>query len=121
MALTERTLGLLVDLVENKMTSMQIADREDAREFVGLQRCLAELRSSRGMPAGQSLPESSPKSAAAAVRRRCVRWRAAKTKTGRPRAARFHMRHAPSYGASFFLSVSLSSAGLALPPEAFIA
>ncbi|GIL37858.1 hypothetical protein [Roseiterribacter gracilis] len=53
MALTERTLGLLVDLVENKMTSMQIADREDAREFVGLQRCLAELRSSRGMPVGQ--------------------------------------------------------------------
>jgi hypothetical protein len=50
MALTERTLGLLVDLVENKMTSLQIADREDAREFVGLQRCLAELRSSRGMP-----------------------------------------------------------------------
>lgn len=54
MALTERTLGLLVDLVENKMTSMQIADREDAREFVGLQRCLAELRSTRGMPAGQA-------------------------------------------------------------------
>ncbi|MDB5365028.1 MAG: hypothetical protein JWM77_955 [Rhodospirillales bacterium] len=50
MALTERTLGLLVDLVENKMTSLEIADREDAREFVGLQRCLAELRSSRGTP-----------------------------------------------------------------------
>lgn len=54
MMLTERTLGLLVDLVENKMTSLQIADREDAREFVGLQRCLAELRSSRAMPASQA-------------------------------------------------------------------
>jgi hypothetical protein len=56
MALTERTLGLLVDLVENKMTSMQIADREDAREFVGLQRCLAELRSFRGSPTTQVVP-----------------------------------------------------------------
>jgi hypothetical protein len=59
MALTERTLGLLVDLVENKMTSMQIADREDAREFVGLQRCLAELRSVRSAPVGQAASAAS--------------------------------------------------------------
>jgi hypothetical protein len=64
MPLTERTLGLLVDLVENKMTSMQIADREDAREFAGLQRCLAELRSSRG------LPGSTPVSVIPEIRRR---------------------------------------------------
>jgi len=57
MALTERTLGLLVDLVENKMTSMQIADREDAREFVGLQRCLPSFAPRAVCPPGKSPPE----------------------------------------------------------------
>jgi hypothetical protein len=43
MTLSNRSVGLLVDLVENKITSMKISDREDARDHAGLQNALAEL------------------------------------------------------------------------------
>ena len=43
MTLSKSTLGVLVDLIENKLAMMQIGDREELREVVTLQRCLGEL------------------------------------------------------------------------------
>lgn len=44
MMISKESLGLLVDLVENKLSCMQVSDREDMREAVMLQRCLGELQ-----------------------------------------------------------------------------
>lgn len=44
--LSKNTINVLVDLIENKLAMMQIGDREELREVLTLQRCLAELQGS---------------------------------------------------------------------------
>ncbi|HUC69537.1 MAG TPA: hypothetical protein VMA53_29230 [Stellaceae bacterium] len=44
MSLSKRTIEMLLDLVEIKISYMDIADREDARDLQALERCRAELR-----------------------------------------------------------------------------
>ncbi len=44
MSISKRTLETLIDLVEIKLSCMEIYDREDARELANLERCLGELR-----------------------------------------------------------------------------
>lgn len=46
MMLSKDTVTVLVDMIENKLAMIQISDREELREVMTLQRCLAELRSS---------------------------------------------------------------------------
>lgn len=41
--LTRRTVELLIDLVENKLGSMEILDRDDRRAIRELEACLSEL------------------------------------------------------------------------------
>lgn len=43
MALTQRALETLVDLVEIKLSCLEVFDREDARELANLQKCREEL------------------------------------------------------------------------------
>jgi hypothetical protein len=45
MSLSKRTIEMLLDLVEIKLSYMDISDREDARDMQVLERCRAELRS----------------------------------------------------------------------------
>jgi hypothetical protein len=44
MPLSKTVRDTLVDLIENKLAVMQIGDREDLREVIVLQHCIAELR-----------------------------------------------------------------------------
>ena len=44
MSLSKRTVEILLDLVEIKISYMDVADREDARDLQALERCRAELR-----------------------------------------------------------------------------
>jgi hypothetical protein len=44
MSLSKRTIEILLDLVEIKISYMDVADREDARDLQALERCRAELR-----------------------------------------------------------------------------
>jgi hypothetical protein len=44
MSLSKRTIEMLLDLVEIKISYMDVADREDARDLQALERCRAELR-----------------------------------------------------------------------------
>ncbi len=44
MSLSRDTIGVLVDLIENKLSMMQIGDREELREIVTLQHSLKELQ-----------------------------------------------------------------------------
>ncbi len=44
MSLSKRTIEMLLDLVEIKISYMDIADREDARDLQALERCRTELR-----------------------------------------------------------------------------
>jgi hypothetical protein len=43
MAISQRTLDTLVDLVEIKLSCLEIYDREDSRELQNLVRCRDEL------------------------------------------------------------------------------
>ena len=43
MALTNKSIETLVDLVENKLDCMEVSDREDARELARLEKCRREL------------------------------------------------------------------------------
>ena len=73
MSLSKQTVAMLLDLVEIKISYMDIADREDARNLQLLQRCRAELKaleSSIGAEPSEIVPFADP------VRR-----------PGRPRAA----------------------------------
>jgi len=45
MGMSKRTLETLIDLVEIKLSCMEVIDREDAREFASLERCRSELKS----------------------------------------------------------------------------
>jgi hypothetical protein len=44
MTLSKRCVETLLDLVDNKLTSMQVYDREDAREVLILETCKRELQ-----------------------------------------------------------------------------
>jgi hypothetical protein len=48
MGLSRRTVETLVDLVEIKLSCMEVYDRDDAREIANLERCLGELRTLLG-------------------------------------------------------------------------
>ena len=43
MALSKPTTATLLDLVENRLATIQVFDREDQREVAVLKRCLQEL------------------------------------------------------------------------------
>jgi len=45
MHLSRQSLDTLIDLVENKLSAMEVWDRGDQRELNQLQRCLRELTS----------------------------------------------------------------------------
>lgn len=44
MAISKRTLETLIDLVEIKLSCMEVHDREDSREIANLERCRGELK-----------------------------------------------------------------------------
>ncbi len=44
MTMSKRALETMIDLVEIKMSCLEVVDREDAREMANLQQCLAELQ-----------------------------------------------------------------------------
>jgi hypothetical protein len=44
MSLSKQTVEMLLDLVEIKISYMDVADREDARDLQALERCRAELK-----------------------------------------------------------------------------
>jgi hypothetical protein len=71
MSLSKQTIAMLLDLVEIKISYMDIADREDARDLQLLERCRAELK---------ALEHST---AAAEI----VSFTATARRPGRPRAA----------------------------------
>lgn len=48
MTMSKEILGMLVDLIENKLSCMQISDRDDMREVMMLQRALSELNGANG-------------------------------------------------------------------------
>jgi len=48
MGMSNRTCETLIDLVEIKLSCMEVIDREDARELANLERCLGELRNVKG-------------------------------------------------------------------------
>ena len=43
MTMTQRSLETLIDLVEIKLSCMEVYDRDDARELANLEHCLNEL------------------------------------------------------------------------------
>jgi hypothetical protein len=47
MAMSRRTVETLLDLVEIKLSSMQVLDREDARELAQLENCRRDLLAMR--------------------------------------------------------------------------
>ncbi len=44
MTITRRTLETLIDLVEIKLSCLEVYDRDDARELANLENCLNELK-----------------------------------------------------------------------------
>ena len=58
MSLSRRSIQTLIDLVENKLTQMQVVDREDARELAVLEAARRELSSLAGLrrPTGVVAP-----------------------------------------------------------------
>ena len=49
MSLSERSLETLIDLIENKLSCLEVYDRDDARELANLELCLKELRALAGL------------------------------------------------------------------------
>ena len=49
MSLSRRSIQTLMDLVENKLTQMQVVDREDARELAVLESARRELSLMAGL------------------------------------------------------------------------
>ena len=61
-ALSKRTLETLLDLVEIKLSCMEVWDREDRRELQSLEFALQELHAlERGAPAGQITALTTPR------------------------------------------------------------
>ena len=48
MSLSQRSLETLIDLVEIKLSCLEVFDREDAREQANLEHCLNELQTMNG-------------------------------------------------------------------------
>ncbi|HJS32853.1 MAG TPA: hypothetical protein VJ924_12735 [Alphaproteobacteria bacterium] len=55
MALNRRSIEMLLDLVDNKLTSMQVIDREDAREMALLEAAKRELEALAGVKRATSV------------------------------------------------------------------
>ena len=53
MSMSKRSLETLIDLVEIKLSAMQILDREDAKELAQLENCRRDLLSLRADMSGQ--------------------------------------------------------------------
>ncbi|MEQ8356708.1 MAG: hypothetical protein RH942_14290 [Kiloniellaceae bacterium] len=49
MSLSRSTVETLIDLVEIKLSCVEVYDRDDSRELVNLQRCKEELRDLAGL------------------------------------------------------------------------
>jgi hypothetical protein len=49
MSLNRRSIELLLDLVDNKLTSMQVIDRDDQRDYTMLERVRNELEALAGI------------------------------------------------------------------------
>lgn len=63
MSLTKRSAEMLIDLVEIKLSFLEVSDREDAREFRALQAALRELQALLGRKpqlAGLVAPQQAP-------------------------------------------------------------
>jgi len=56
MSLSRRSIQTLMDLVENKLTQMQVVDREDARELAVLEAARRELSSLAGLRRSVGMP-----------------------------------------------------------------
>ena len=54
MTLSRRAVETLVDLVEIKLSCLEVFDREDSRELTNLQACLDELSMMKGGQTGQA-------------------------------------------------------------------
>ena len=48
MTLSRQTIEILLDLIEIKMSSLQVQDREDARELTKLRKCRQECVATYG-------------------------------------------------------------------------
>jgi len=48
MTMTQRSLDTLIDLVEIKLSCLEIYDKDDARELANLEHCLDELNALAG-------------------------------------------------------------------------
>jgi len=56
MSLSRRSIQTLMDLVENKLSQMQVVDREDARELAVLESARRELSSLAGLRRSMATP-----------------------------------------------------------------
>lgn len=65
MPISKRTVETLLDLVEVKLSYMQVSDREDQRELAQLENCRRELRSL--MPVAGAVAEKAPRRIAETV------------------------------------------------------
>lgn len=61
MSLSKRCIETLLDLVEIKLSCMEITDREDMREKELLDRCIQELRAEAMGEDGRTAEFSAPK------------------------------------------------------------
>lgn len=53
--LSNQSVATLVDMLENRISVMDITDRDDMRELMGMKRILAELSAAAGTPAVRTL------------------------------------------------------------------
>lgn len=56
MSLSRRSIQALTDLVENKLSCMQVVDREDARELATLEAARRELSAMMGLRRPTDMP-----------------------------------------------------------------
>jgi hypothetical protein len=56
MALSKQSLETLVDLVEIKISYMDVLDRDDAKELRGLERCRDELKAMSAIVSADVVP-----------------------------------------------------------------
>lgn len=56
MSLSRRSIQTLMDLVENKLSCMQVVDREDARELATLESARRELSTMLGLRRTVEMP-----------------------------------------------------------------
>jgi hypothetical protein len=64
MKISRRTIDTLLDLVEIKLSSMGVSDREDARELATLEACREELMGLKArLRAARAAPDAAPEGA----------------------------------------------------------